>query len=35
MSNNREEIIITSIKNIEEMYKSKEKQLPKELKKNG
>lgn len=33
MSNNREEIIITSIKNIEEMYKSKEKQLPKELKK--
>lgn len=33
MSNNREEIIITSIKNIEEMYKNKEKQLPKELKK--
>lgn len=29
---NSEEIIITSIKNIEEMYKEKEAQMPKELK---
>lgn len=29
---NSEKIIITSIKNIEEMYKEKEAQMPKELK---
>lgn len=33
MLSSREEIIITSIKNIEEMYKNKEKQIPTELKK--
>ena len=31
MSNSREKVIITSIKNVEEMCKNKEKQLPKEL----
>lgn len=33
MLSSREKIIVTSIKNIEEMYKNKEKQIPKELKK--
>ena len=33
MLSSREEIIVTSIKNIEEMYKNKEKQIPTYLKK--
>lgn len=32
MLSSREEIIVTSIKNIEEMYRDKEKQIPIELK---